>query len=257
MAIQQKNSDTSDSLPNLTPGEIAVNNADDVLWVRSEGRRTPIHLDPVRKRAAPYNGQDGAPLSYKSNAQVWDPALAPIAVVDDAIQVDMPPAANVYAVPGAQVTSLGADRAIGVNSVQVEPFQVRSDQITLTALVFAIRTAAPGAVRVGVFDADDVLLIDELVSSPVQGANVVTVSTALPRGAYKIMLWSASAITLGQAQVVQPEQGWRVSGATLNFVRSYEGTADQSGGLVPLAAAARLSTTPGMDKTVLMRWTVP
>lgn len=257
MAIQQKNSDTSEALPNLTPGEVAVNNTDDVLWVRAEGRRTPIHLDPVRKRAAPYAGQDGAPLSYKANVQVWDPTLAPIAVVGNAIQVDMPPAANVYAVPGAQIASMGTDRAVGVNAVQVEPFQVRSDQITLTALVFAIRSAAPSAVRVGVLDADDVVVIDTLVSTPVQGANVVTVNAILPRGSYTVMLWSAAAVILGVAQVVQPEQGWRINGSTLNFVRSYEGTADQSAGLVPLAAGARLSATPGMDKMVLMRWTTP
>lgn len=256
MAIQQKNSNTSDAVPNLTYGEVAVNNTDDVLWVRAEGKRTPIHLDAVRKRALPYEGQIGAPLGYKGSASIWDTALAPNSEVNGAIQVDLPPAAGVFAVPGVMLSSTLTDRGVGANVVQVEPFQVRSDEITVTALAFAIRSGSPASVRVGIFDADDNMIVDELVTAPTVGGNTVSVSVVLPRGSYKAMLWTSGLVTWGMAQGLQPEQGWRISGSSLNFARAYEGTADQSAGLAPIAAAARLSTTPGVDKTVLMRWTL-
>ncbi|AFU87963.1 hypothetical protein CcrColossus_gp093 [Caulobacter phage CcrColossus] len=253
MSIQNKHSDTENSLPNLVLGQIAVNTHDEVLWVRSGGRRTPIHLPSVQ-RAMPYDGQSGAPLVSTGSGSQWDPQLAPVAVVDDAIKVDLPPAAGFMGVPGVQISGLGPDRTLPVNSVQIEPFQVRSDQITVTSMAFAVRTAGAGAVRMGIFDADDNRLLNQLFSTPAQGVNSFNFNLVLPRGHYRAQLWNATATDFAVATGIQTDQGWRVVGSDLQFVRSSEGSVNQSSGLVPIAGTPRLSLVPGVDKTMLMRW---
>lgn len=255
MSIQNKHSDTENSLPNLVLGQIAVNTQDEVLWVRSSGRRTPIHLPSV-SRAMPYEGQTGAPLVSTGSGSIWDPQLAPVAVVDDAIKVDLPPADGYMGVPGVQISGLGPDRTLAVNSVQVEPFQVRSDQITLKSMMFAVRTAGAGAIRMGIFDADDNRLVNQLFSSPAQGANVYNVNLVLPRGHYRAQLWNATNIDIAVATGFQTDQGWRVVGSDLQFVRGTQGNVNQSSGLAPIAGTPRLSLVPGVDKTILMNWTL-
>lgn len=255
MSIQTKHSITENSLPNLTLGEIAVNTEDEVLWVRSGGRRTPVHLPSVQ-RAMPYVGQTGAPLVSTGSGSAWDPQLAPVAVVDDAIKVDMPPATGFMSVPGTQIKNLGPERTLAANAVQVEHFQVRSDQITLTSLACVIRTAGAGAIRMGVFDANDNRLLNQLFSTPAQGVNAYNFTLVLPRGHYRAQLWNASAIDVGVVTGFQTDQGWRVVGSDLQFVRSMEASANQSGGLAPIAGTPRLSLNPGVDKTLLMRWSL-
>ncbi|AXQ68639.1 hypothetical protein HOU00_gp100 [Caulobacter phage CcrPW] len=253
MSIQNKHSDTENSLPNLVLGEIAVNTADDVLWVRAGGRRTPIHLPSVQ-RAMPYDGQSGAPLVSTGGASTWDPGLAPVAVVDNAIKVDIPPDDGFMSVPGVQIIGIGNDRTLPVNSIQIEHFQVRSDQITLTSLACVIRSAGAGAIRMGLFDENDNRLLNQLFSTPAQGVNSFNFNLVLPRGHYRAQMWNATATDFGVATGIQTDQGWRVVGSDLQFVRGYEGSVNQSSGLVPIAGTPRLSLTPGVDKTLLMRW---
>lgn len=257
MAIQIKRSDTPGSVPNLVWGERAINAADGILWARHEGARIKVDVEAVRDRSAPLAGQEGAPLAFRDGVQVWDPTLAPAGVVDGAIRVDLPPTTG-WGVPGAQITGLGVDRSIGINSVQIEPFEVRSDQITLTAMAFSLRSVPGGQMRFGVYKADDSVLIDRLVPSPAVGVNSVTLNIILPRGKYKAAVWAEAGATFVQTQAVQPEQGWRLNGSDMNFVRSYETTQDMSIEFAtPSASVERLSATPGVDKLVLMHWTVP
>ncbi|AXQ69163.1 hypothetical protein HOU02_gp139 [Caulobacter phage CcrBL9] len=260
MAIQNLRSEISDSLPNLLPGMIAINIPDDMLWVRKEGRRTRVKLADVRDRAPPANGLPGAPLVREGGKAVWDDAQAPSSVVNGVIRVDLPPASGVFAIPGAQITGFGADRFLGINAVEVAPFYVRSDSVTITQLSVGIKSASPGAIRIGICDALGIIITDQLISAPVQGANVVTLGAPrlLPRGTYRTILWASAATTFGSANASAPEQGWGLTNSSLLFTRAYQGLKDMSAGIGSLPTlSARNTNEPGQDKLVMLRWTTP
>lgn len=260
-AIQNLRSTISGSLPNLLPGMIAINIPDDILWVRKEGRRVPVNLADVRDRAPAADGLPGAPLSRDGAGKaIWSGALVPSSVVDGAIRVDLPPADGVYAIPGAQITGFGADRLLGINAVEIAPFYVRSDSVTITHLSVGIKSAAPAAIRVGICDALGIIITDQLIAAPVQGANVIALGSPrlLPRGTYRTILWASAATTFGVANVSAPEQGWGLTNSSLLFTRAYQGIKDMSAGIGSLPTlSARNTAEPGQDKLVMLRWTTP
>lgn len=260
MAIKNLHSTTTQALPHMLPGEIAVNLADDVIWMRCEGVRTPIKLADVRARAPSSLAQPGTPLvSVAAGKSEWDAALAPSSLVNDRIQVDYPPPTGQYAIPGLMITGLGADRPLLANAVEVSSFYVASDQIDLLALTFAVRSAAPPAIRVGIVDALGVILTDTLISAPVVGANVVNLGgLSLARGTYRTVIGVINNVTLGSVQALRPQQGWdTVAGAPV-FTRSEIGVKDVATGIGSLPTLTpRTSGVPGEDKMVLFRWTFP
>ncbi|UTU07814.1 hypothetical protein CcrC1_gp128 [Caulobacter phage C1] len=260
MAIQNLHSFTTGTIPNLLPGMLAINIPDDVFWIRKDGRRTPVKLTEVRERAVPATGLPGAPLVREGGKAVWDNAQAPSSVVNGVIRVDLPPAPGVFAIPGAQINGFAADKTLGVNAVEIAPFYVRSDSVTITHLSVGIKSAAPGPVRIGICDSLGIIITDQLISSPVQGANVVALGAPrlLPRGTYRTILWCSAITTFGVANAVQPEQGWSLNNPSLLFTRAYQGIKDMSAGIGSLPAlSSRNTSEPGQDKMVMLRWTVP
>lgn len=260
MSIKNLHSTTTQALPHMLPGQIAVNLADDVLWMRCEGVRTPIKLSEVRDRAPTSLAQPGAPLvSVAGDRAIWDPALAPSSLVNGAIQVDYPPATGQYALPGAMIAGLGADRLLTANSVEVASFYVASDQINLASLSVAVRSASAPAIRVGIVDALGVVLTDTLIAAPVVGANIVNLGgLSLPRGAYRTVLGVINNVTIGFVNVLRPQQGWDTSAGAPVFTRSQSGVKDMATGIGSLPLLSPLvSATPGEDKAVLFNWTLP
>lgn len=258
MAIQNPHSNTPGKMPHLTPGEIGVNKADDVLWFRSQGRRVPIILGEL-DRHAPMDGYRGAALTLEDGKPVWDASLAPSSVVNGVVAVEMPPGSGLFAVPGVMITDLGADRALVANDVEVSPFYIRSDAIRITHLSFAVRSGS-AAVRVGIVDALGIVQADVLVSSPAAGANSVTLSSplTLPRGAYRTILGAQGALTVGVITSLRQEQGWDIISDVPSFVHGWTGTKDMTSGIGSLPAlTARRTGAPGLDHTVLIGWTTP
>lgn len=260
MAIRNLHSTTTLALPHMLPGQVAVNLADDVIWMRCEGVRTPIKLSDVRDRAPSSLAQPGTPLvSVAAGRSEWNPDLAPSSLVDDRIQVDYPPEAGQYALPGVMLTGLGADRALLANAVEVSSFYVASDQINVASLTFAVRSASPPAIRVGLVDALGVVLTDTLISAPVVGANVVNLGgLPLSRGAYRAVIGVINNVTLGSVVGLRPQQGWDTVAGVPVFTRSETGIKDVATGIGSLPTLTpRTASTPGEDKMVLLRWAFP
>lgn len=254
MAIQNKHSINFGSVPNLLPGEIALNLAEEVLWVRIDGRRTPIPLRTLYNRGVPTEGQTGAPLAFADFEMFWSSQLAAAAVVDGKIEDDLPPEPGLYRCPGSWLTGAHTTYGTAANEVLVESFNVRSDQIRVDHLTFSI-TGEAGPARVGLVDAEGTVLCDVLVESPAPGANVVPVLVDLPRGTYRTVLWTAVSTSVILAKALQPEQGWDLNGDGLTFSLGARGIEDLSAGLsVPTILTQRLSSDPGVERAVLMRW---
>ncbi|AFU88394.1 hypothetical protein CcrSwift_gp076 [Caulobacter phage CcrSwift] len=257
MAIQNPHSTTPGTMPHLTPGEIGVNKADDILWFRSQGRRVPIILSDL-DRAPPADGYVGAPLTLVDGAPAWNVKLLPSSIVSGAVKVDLPPAAGLHAVPSVLLQGLGADRVLATNDLDLTPFYVRSDSITLTHLAFSVRSAGAPAMRVGIVDSFGVVQADILVAAPVVGANVVALSPVLTlqRGVYRTILATTGAVTVGIATGARMEQGWDIIADAPSFIRGYSGSKNTGGGIGSLPALTpRRDPAPGQDHAVLLRWT--
>uniref|UniRef100_A0AB74UKV6 Tail fiber protein n=1 Tax=Caulobacter phage BL57 TaxID=3348355 RepID=A0AB74UKV6_9VIRU len=257
MAIQNPHSTTPGVMPHLTPGEIGINKADDILWFRSEGRRVPIILSDLT-RAPPATGYVGAPLALKNGQPIWDAKRAPSSVVNGQVKVDLPPDVGLHAMPSVLLTGLGSDRVLATNALDLSPFYVRSDSITITHLSFSVRSAGAPAMRVGIVDSFGVVQADVLVAAPAVGANVVALSPVLTlqRGTYRTILATTGNVTVGVVTGARMEQGWDIIGDAPSFIHGYSGSKNTGGGIGSLPALTpRRDSAPGQDHCVLMRWT--
>ncbi|AFU86562.1 hypothetical protein D869_gp080 [Caulobacter phage CcrRogue] len=217
----------------------------------------PIILSDL-DRAPPLDGLTGAPLTLEGGQPIWNAHLAPSSVVNGQVKVDLPPATGLHAMPSVLLQGLGADRALAANDLDLSPFYVRSDSITLTQLAFSVRSAGAPAMRVGIVDSFGVVQADILVAAPVVGANVVNLSPVLTlqRGVYRTILATTGAVTIGVVTGARMEQGWDIIGDTPSFIHGYSGSKNTGGGIGSLPGlTARRSGVPGQDHSVLMRWT--
>jgi hypothetical protein len=256
MAIQNKRSSTPGAVPNLVPGEIAINIADSVLWVRIEGQRTAIPLQGILARAFPSEGATGSILSYDGTNSYWAAARAPSAVVDGVINDELPPSYGLFRCPGSWVTGATVDYGMVPNEVLIENFNVRADRILIDHLTFGIvGLGETQPIRVGIAAADGTIICDALCEAPAPGANVVPVIADLSRGSYKALIWAKAGCTLRLAKALQPEQGWDLSGANLLFSPGARAVADYSMGLhMPPTPTLRTDLAPGVERAVLMAW---
>lgn len=254
MALQNRHSHTEGAVPNLVPGQAAINLKDEVLWLRAAGTKVSIDLAAWKVRAVPAVGADGAPLVRTSAGVAFDAALAPSSTVDGAVVVD--PAGT--GVPGVYAAAVGAPIALGADDVLVEPFWVASDQISVTNIAFKAVTTPTGAVRVGICADDGTVLGEHLFATPALGANAATLALDLPRGLYHLVLWSAAAVSLFQMTGFRSEQGWSDAGAGVpSFIRRPTvDPMDLSAGLaLPDVTGAVVSASPGEDRSVMIQWT--
>lgn len=256
MGIKVKSSRTSGRMPNLSPGELGVNIADDTLLLRLDGRKFAAPLAGLRQ-GAPAEGPYGAPVVRTSSGAAWSGELGPSSVVNGAIDVDAPPPAGAYGVPGAFFAGAGDTLVLPVDGVIVETFYVASDQVHLTELAFAAKSLSTGAVRVGIADASGTILADAMLLTVSELNNQVAVDLMLARGTYFAIFWTAEALTLGSAFAFRPEQGLNFDGGGHPvFVRSQSGSADLSAGLdmSSLSLTQLALATPGEDHAIVMAW---
>lgn len=250
--------------PNLVPGSVAVNWRDEIFFMRADGRVVEIPIDRWESGAATRDGaQVGAPLSVKADGSTaWDPAKAPSSVIDGAVRVDAPPPANVYGVPGVQITGAGADAVYTANTVITERFYVASDTIMVDRIAAYLKFQQQiGALRLGLLDDNDAILLDTLISTPLDNAvNTISGGIALGRGHYKLCLWSEPAATFGTVEGLQAEQGWTLDAqGDPEFALRERGGAGLSSGMdISLVAMTEdRRPTPGVNRILTMRWTLP
>jgi hypothetical protein len=257
--LQQKHSRTLGAFPNLIPGEIGHNLADDLLWVRVAGRRVALPLADYRTSSVPAIGPYGAPLGFGSPRPQWVSELAPSSTVDGVVPVDLPPV-DAYGVPGFHIFQQGGTVALAPDTLRIERFYVASSSVHLSALSFLIVSMPSGLVRVGIAASDGTVLIDENILVPSEGANEIAVDLTLPRGAYYALLWTAEGLSIGSVQGYRPEQGWEINEDDEPvFLASESAVADLSSSLSldSLIIEQQELLTPGEIKTVLMQWDIP
>lgn len=262
MAMRHKSSVTPGNTPNLLPGQIGINVPDDLLYFRANGRVCSINMGKWRTGAAPARGaQDGAPLSIGPDGNpTWDTELAPSSRVNGKVEVDTPPAIDAYSVPGVRFQGPADDLVMGVNDVIVERFYVASDQINATRIAYEIISRSPGNMRLAILDANFETMAANSTTAVAPGIRNFSMVTALPRGTYYLMVWSASATVLKSLRVLAPEQGWDLSAQEdIQFVQRLRATKNFAAGidfddvtLVPVT-----SDQPGEHKSLLLRWVYP
>lgn len=258
MSIQNKHSSTPGARPHLLPGQVGHNTADRKLHLRVDGRPEAIHLPAAVNGIAPTQGPIGAPLTRRAGDLVWDPSLTPLAVVDGAIAVDLPQGG--FAVPGLLLDGPPVDVDLPAETILFERFYVASDAIRLTEVgVWSAQGA--GAIRVGLYDAEDRLIFSHIEADPPVGAMLrLPLNTVLPRGAYRAYLWTQA------ERMVRRLNGWRVgqgfdaygAGGPPRFIQSHRATGDFLNGvflndfLTPLEA--EYAPEPGEKKAVWFQW---
>lgn len=253
MALQNQHSHTTGSVPNLMPGQIAVNLKDKVIWLRAAGTKVAVDLDAWRTRGIPGLGANGAPLRRVSTGVSFDANLAPSCVVDGAVSVDPPG----WGVPGLLPSSIGTPITVPANSNLIEPFYVASDVLSVTALMFKTTTPPAGAIRVGICDASGDVVVDHLVTVPALGVNTLSATADLSRGAYALVIWTEAEITLEQVFGYRPEQGWSEDGDGVpSFVsRTFGVQTDMSAGISVVSIGDVItSATPGEMHSGVIQW---
>lgn len=259
MPTLNKHSRSAGHMPNLIPGEVGHNIADDLLWIRVAGKRVPVDLAVMRARAAPGNGQVGAPVVHASPRALLDPHLAPSSVVEGVVRVDAPPVGG-YGVPGLLGAQLGSNVALAINDLLVEDFYVASDSLHLSSLNVVTTGAITGNVRLGIVDSAGVILLDVPLTALAAGANETAVDLTLARGAYAALCWTDTAVTLRSVRGFRAQQGWdTLPDDTAVFRASRSANADLSAGLDIGAAPLddQLLVSPGEIRTVLLAWDLP
>lgn len=262
MALQHKHSLTPGAEPNLMPGQIAVNLADDILFLRAQGRVVAVDLEKWRTTAAPSAGAvPGAPLTMTTAGPFWNASLAPSSRVNGVIQLDPPPAPDAFNVPGVQFAAPAEPLDVQPNQAVLEPFYVASDTLLVSHMGLAVLNKGPGMVRVAVVDEDLNIRGSALSNNLVPGGmRTFTVAAALTRGRYYAVVWSAGALRLKAAHARVPQQGWDLDEAGAPaFLTRLRTSGDFSKGIALDASALTpdYSPEPGQPKSTLLRWTYP
>lgn len=257
MPLLNKRSDTPGNRANLVPGEIGHNRADDKLLIRSDGRKIEVDLDKLRRLAPAVDGDQGAPLTQGASGVTWDDDLTPSGVVDGKVLVDAPPAS--WGIPGMHPEEAGSAE-LDADDVRIEPFYIASDVIIVSHIAVKITGGAGGAVRLGIFDDVDSMWFDGLIDMTTADLLSLPVGITLARGHYKAILWTDSAIEVAAITGFKVNQGFAVNpeGEPI-FTRHVLGSADFTNGLIigGLPTTNETTEAPGVDSTVLLRWTLP
>lgn len=260
MAMQHKHSDTPGARPHLLPGQVGHNSADKTLHIRVAGRPEKINLDDAVAGVAPTTGPVGAPLVRRDNALVWDENLLPLSLVDGEIVVDHPPAG--FAVPGFLPVGDTETIAVPAETILLEDFYVASDVIRLTRMGCWLQGGA-GAVRLGLLDSADRVILSQLVTTPTNGALVAfNASAPLQRGRYRAFLWCESARDVRRLRGLRINQGFDTytAGGDPRYLLSRRATGafldgvDLSAALTPVEP--EYSPEPGEKKAVMIRWSL-
>ncbi|UTC29542.1 hypothetical protein BAMBUS_04840 [Brevundimonas phage vB_BpoS-Bambus] len=258
MAVQNKHSSTPKARPHLLPGQVGHNTADRTLHIRVEGRPESIHLPAAVSGVAPAAGPQGAPLTRKAGVLVWDPDLAPLAVVDGVVAVDLPPGG--FAVPGLALDGAPEDVDLPPETILFEDFYVASDTIRLVEAGVWV-TAGAGAVRIGLYDAADQLVFSHIEAAPPVGSMLrLALNTRLRRGRYRAYLWTQAACTVRRLAGGRIGQGFDTygPGGPPRFILGHRATGDFLNGaflndfVTPVEA--EYAETPGEKKAVWFRW---
>jgi hypothetical protein len=254
MPLQNQHSRTSGAIPNLAPGQVAVNLKDEVLWLRAGGTKVSVDLARWRLRGVPGVGAIGAPLRQEADGLFFDTQLAPSCLVDGVVAVDRPG----WGVPGLQVLGAATNVVLGASGVLMEPFYVASDAITVQALSFKTASAPAGIIRVGICTEAGAIVASAEVTTPGAGTNTVALSATLPRGAYYAVLWSQAAASFSQITGYRIEQGWtesdtgvpsfalRLTTAPIDMTSAFE---------VPTVNGTEDGDEPGALHSLLIQWT--
>lgn len=260
--IQFKHSQTAGNVPNLVPGQIGINEADEALWLRADGTKVAVDINKVRNYGAPTaKAQDGAPLIKTDTGAEWVPSLAPSSVVDGAIVVNPSQPTGIYGIPGVDISGFGADISITGSRSICEHFYVASDSIVIDRVFFYMGTQTVGSVRVAIADINDQIVASGQLSSPSSNApNFVQLTATLTRGHYRCIFWSTALKTLREITGTSFEQGWNVdgSGNMLFLDREYADANFSSGiNISGVAFNPTTSMTPGVRRLLSYHWSIP
>lgn len=257
MPLLNKRSDTPGARANLIPGEIGHNRADDKLLVRSDGRKIEVDLDKLRRLAPPASGMVGAPLSPSLTSVVWSEELMPAGVANGQAQVDAPPEG--WGVPGLQPYDVRSAAHVA-DDVRIEPFWIASDAVRLNRIAFKVVADFAGAVRIGIFGADDAVWFDQFIANTTDGLNEITVDIPLARGLYKAVMWTDDVIEVATIAGYRMNQSFAVDLAAYPiFTRYIAATADMVNGLyvAGLPQTPQVDHEAGEDHAIMLRWTLP
>jgi hypothetical protein len=245
------------------PGSIAINRLDEQFFMRANGRVVAISIPKWRDGTATRRGaQDGAPLVTKADGPAWDPSLAPSSTINGRVPVDLPPPNSHFGIPGVQITGAGADLNLIQNAVVAERFYVAADRIVLERIAFRLKMQqATAPIRVAICTDDDVVLTETNIPVPTDNAvNTTNYALPLPRGFYKLALWTSSAASFATIDGFQTGQGWNLDvNGDPRFVTRELGGAPSSAG-IDLTAAALVEQSqaiPGVNRLLTMRWSLP
>jgi len=253
MAIKNPRSDTPGKRPNLVPGQLALNRADDRLFFRYDGKVRGIDLEDLRTRTAPGGGPEGAPLVMTDGQLTWDTSLVPSSVVDGRVDVDFP-TEDVYGVPGFIPTEV-SNLVLGEDDVRAERFYVASDSIRVRRMAFNALGMGFTSARMGIARLNGTVLVDEIVLAPAAGANEVEVDVTLARGEYQVLFWSAGSLTVTEVFGFRSCQGFDLVAGDPVFTQAQEGSADLSAALVVPSLSPVDAAVPGERKVVMLGWT--
>ncbi len=259
--IQFKHSTVSGNVPNLVPGQIGVNEADEYLWIRANGKKVAIDLNQLQNYAAPItNGQDGAPLIKTATGSQWMPSLAPSSLVDGAITVDQAQPTNIYGIPGVMISGTGSSVDIPDGMAVAEHFYVASDWIQIDQIVFNILSQTQSLMRFAIVDDDGNNLATGQVTSPIVGVNRASIGVALPNGHYRLIMWSSKAKEFLEITGYSIDQGWTLSGTqAMQFLDRQLSAQDFSVAINVVGITWTDSTqpTPGIRRLFGYHWSIP
>ncbi|USN15516.1 hypothetical protein KIKIMORA_03980 [Brevundimonas phage vB_BpoS-Kikimora] len=263
MGLQNKHSDTPGATPNLVPGAVAVNAADELFYFRAEGRVQSIHLAQWRA-AAPADGAfSGAPLVRTAEGPKWQPKLTPSSVVKGRVDVDHPTGQNAAGAPGVRILGAGSDVTYTPGTVLAERFFIASERVLMDRIGAFVRDqGVAGPMILGIFDADLRSVIQVRIEQPLMNAfNSVSVGFTLTRGFYYGVTWGASAMTYATVNAVRVQAGAYLAGnGALQFeARKRAGALDEPGGInfQNLSVQSDFESSPVSTRVTLMRWSTP
>ena len=260
MALQNKHSATPGARPHLMPGEVGHNTADRTLHLRVEGRPETIHLPSAAQGVAPATGPLDAPLTRKGGALMWDPDLSPSSLVDGEILVDAPQGG--FSVPGLILNGAPIDALLPAETLLLEPFHIASDRLRLRQIGCWLADGV-GAVRIGLIDSLDRLVLSHVVMEPPTGEMLVlNYPSVLAHGDYRAFLWTQAERTVRRLPAYRIGQGFDLQGAggPPRFIRGYRATAEFLDGvfldtlLTPIEP--EYSDQPGEMRSIWMDWVI-
>lgn len=260
MGLRNKHSTTAGATPNLVPGAVAVNEADELFYFRANGRVESIHLAQWRA-AAPADGAfAGAPLVRTAEGPKWQPKLTPSSVVKGRVDVDLPTGQNLAGAPGIRILGSASDVTYTPGTVLAERFFIASERLFVDRIGAYVRDQGlAGPMILGIFDSDLRQVMQTRIAQPVMDAfNSVSVGFELPRGFYFGVVWGASAMTYATVNAVRENAGAYLAGnGALQFEsRKRAGALDEPGGIVfaNLSVQTDFESSPQSTRVTLLRW---